>query len=452
MAFRNLDHLSNVINKLNISNINNDLVLIQDQMLRDQKLEPSEINRTILAYGTWAPWEIYLCLLHAEVEYYKAISEKEPRLIYKPIQIFIERNDSILQSLRLLRNKILHPKNKKRYQDSILKFVQLSQEVYKIHYHAILHLQDLLDNYLGWMQKLFKDSHEEQIGQFDLEETLCWFLFLIRRMKTEINGIKDEEQKERLETDLAELEKIRDEIIKDMVTISYVPIISKSDEKFPVLEMCMTTLSLPLPKRPYLQEKNPIQTPLSSDYFVPLFSPSQKGITLKGTSLLRRLQNSKTSYVHLIMTSLVFSYECFSFIDIERYKNTSHEKHLLHRKMKKDPFMFNFREKVPTTALQMEEQVSSLRIACALLSEPVRVYKHIAHKSPSTRTEEIEKLIDTETVNTLKEFRNMIFHVPVDPKRALLEIDSNMAQKMIHLKGSTVELATALLKFYTSIA
>ncbi len=43
---------------------------VQNRMLLDQDLEPSRANRAFMGYATFLPVQIYLCLLHAGIEFY----------------------------------------------------------------------------------------------------------------------------------------------------------------------------------------------------------------------------------------------------------------------------------------------------------------------------------------------------------------------------------------------
>ena len=82
IAFRNMDHLSRVGTQLSTTDLADEAsrIRIQNKMLEDQGLECSHMNRWLLGMATWVPWEIYMCLLYAEIENYTVISQKLPSL------------------------------------------------------------------------------------------------------------------------------------------------------------------------------------------------------------------------------------------------------------------------------------------------------------------------------------------------------------------------------------
>ena len=58
---------------------------VQNKMLEDQGLDQTEANRSALVWASRAAWEIYMCLLYAEIEHYRAVSQKHPHITYAPL-------------------------------------------------------------------------------------------------------------------------------------------------------------------------------------------------------------------------------------------------------------------------------------------------------------------------------------------------------------------------------
>ena len=72
--------------------------------------EPTAYNDILLDNINWAPWEIYLALLDAVVDYYvNHIRKKTPDLIFFELEDFLQDNEDAVVTLHGLRDAILHP-------------------------------------------------------------------------------------------------------------------------------------------------------------------------------------------------------------------------------------------------------------------------------------------------------------------------------------------------------
>ena len=70
-------------------------------MLREQGLEQTHGNRAILYAALWYPWEVYICLLYAEIEYYNKVSRKNSQLVYEPLEKCLALHRRLFHSLRM---------------------------------------------------------------------------------------------------------------------------------------------------------------------------------------------------------------------------------------------------------------------------------------------------------------------------------------------------------------
>ena len=111
VAFRNIEHLFRTQKMLGIHALTNDeeIDAVVDSMLDDQGMERNPINRNARARATWGPWEIYLCLLYAEIKMYQDVSKLNSNLIYKPLSKFIHSHRVDIKNWMNLRDTILHP-------------------------------------------------------------------------------------------------------------------------------------------------------------------------------------------------------------------------------------------------------------------------------------------------------------------------------------------------------
>ena len=107
-AFRNMDHLGRAMTAVGVSAFTEDreIVAVQDQMLRDQGMDPSPANRWLLGMATWYTWEVYLCLLFAELESYIQESKRNPSLVFGPLEEFLTHNGTVVQQMEILRHKM----------------------------------------------------------------------------------------------------------------------------------------------------------------------------------------------------------------------------------------------------------------------------------------------------------------------------------------------------------
>ena len=124
IAFRNVDHLTRSCEELGIAKISDEAshILVQNRMLEDQGLEKTDSNRWLVGLATWVPWEIYMCLLYAEIEHYVTISQKHMALAYAPLEDYLASHQTLVQSLNEVRHKFLHPLKETTHKENLLQF------------------------------------------------------------------------------------------------------------------------------------------------------------------------------------------------------------------------------------------------------------------------------------------------------------------------------------------
>ena len=88
-------------------------------MIRDQDLEPTPTRRWHLACGISDTWEVYLCLLLAEVESYRSMSDS---FALPPLDELLNRNEPVLDALKTLRDKLLHPTKDVPYETTLVHY------------------------------------------------------------------------------------------------------------------------------------------------------------------------------------------------------------------------------------------------------------------------------------------------------------------------------------------
>ena len=162
-AFRNVDHLTRTMRELGTERITTQtsLAKVQDRMLRDQGLQPSASQRWWLGSGALNMWEIYLCLLSAELEAYLSMRSSFPSA---ELDEFIQVNAPVLGRLRALRDKFLHPAKDEAYDGLLRGFVEATEQNYPSHLPFGKHLQILLDEHLEHLKEHLADSIANEVA------------------------------------------------------------------------------------------------------------------------------------------------------------------------------------------------------------------------------------------------------------------------------------------------
>ena len=142
-----MDHLARAMKREGIERFTTpaSIICVQNAMIREQGLEPTPVRRWLLECGLSNAWGIYLCLLLAEVESYRAMADS---FSLSPLVELIDRNATALQALRTLRDKLLHPTKDVPYEQTLLDYFREVESHYPIHFLFAKHLQTLLDQYL----------------------------------------------------------------------------------------------------------------------------------------------------------------------------------------------------------------------------------------------------------------------------------------------------------------
>ena len=422
VAFRNINHLFRVSNELNVRYITNDpdLIKIQNQMLTDQHMELSEENRYLLGAATWSSWEIYLCLLYAEIERYQTISKKEGLLVYVPLEQFIKENESTISALEMLRNKIIHPASEVDRQESVLFLAKTINSYDSSIYNSISELQVLIDNYLEWMRTSLGNSFDERISEFSEAEISAWNSYLIIALE-EMNALCDDVKiRKNLQSGISALQELQQQATKYVST-------PKQDRKFSQFKSWLDLSRISIPKHVDCLQENLIQNPLAASWYAYFFPSNRKKILLNDGRASKVLKKYRAEYLELLQKSIVLLNESDSFLDKEEIRKYSPSEFF--KRLKENLFQFKIDKSRLTTGLESENMACGIRIAYALLSEPMRMYKDACRETPSAKVAAIDDSMSDEMVNILREFRNNIFHVSADVEK-IIDKDYAAAMKL----------------------
>ena len=109
----------------------------------------------------------------------------------------------------------------------------------------------------------------------------------------------------------------------------------------------------------------------------------------------------------MLMRSRVFAIEFVHLIDVEKLTSIKTRAELEERQLSE---LLLEGTKV-STEQEMQNLIAPLRVSCALLMEPLRLYYQAVEAEPGLRRETIEEIVGGGSIPTeLALFRNLVFH------------------------------------------
>jgi len=158
-----MDHLARVMRREGIDSFTNDtsITTVQDAMIREQGLEPTSTRRWLLSSGLANAWEVYQCLVLAEVESYRSIQDS---FALPQLDALIDRNAPALDALKTFRNKLLHPTKDVPYDQTLLRCFREIEGRYPMYFLFVAHLQTLVDQHLRILKDHLLESMVDDIA------------------------------------------------------------------------------------------------------------------------------------------------------------------------------------------------------------------------------------------------------------------------------------------------
>ena len=163
-AFRNINHLNRTMRKLGLTQLKSETEIraVQDQMLKDQGMEQDTKNRLLIGCVTWYTWETYLCLLYAEWESYSAASKGDTALVFNPLEKFHKVNKNVIENLKTLRNKLLHPLKAISLEQAVQDFGVAATLSHSFYFSAVVDVQGWMDAYASWLRQSLRELVREE--------------------------------------------------------------------------------------------------------------------------------------------------------------------------------------------------------------------------------------------------------------------------------------------------
>ena len=348
----------------------------------------------------WFPWEMYMCLLHVEIEAYVSHSRIISELQDQTIDAFLRKNTSTITALRNYRNKVLHPQANVTEEGAI-------DEISST-------LEDSRQDELNWvfmMQKMI-DCHIQ-----------CVALGIFRSMDSE----------------LADLIEICKSPKKPHM---------RGTEKFGVwidrIRYVPPNTNLMPPQQFAGGTKTGVAPNFSTTAALPLVSRMIERRRSKSRRIGETLRQSRQAgYVRMLMRSLILMSEGSGLTDAAKLLASEDPTKL----PISDVFKLMRDGAQPETLQECQYHLALERVALAMVAEPLRNYRvECRRKGGSSTPVSIEKsLPEGDALERLREYRNVVFHVgvgsynPDEIERRWLEYQRDYP---------TIGIIHALLEFY----
>ena len=411
-------------------------------MLRDQGVEPSASQRTDLGWVASNTWEIYLCLLSAQLEAYVAMRSSFPSA---DLDDFLQVHAPLLSRLKTLRDKFLHPSKNERYDDLLRDWAQAASRYYGSHLVLGKHLQLLLDQHLERLKEHLVDSLTDDMERLPENAFHALVARQVSQLSNDLRETKDPRE--------------RDNIQRLLDRYKPPPDLDMSQAKTP-LDMRQKKLvrrlsglsdllaARPVPNMDYMSPspeatQTPIHDKLLSSF---LKIPSDFGTTghFLGGRLPTVLRSSRRDYATLLYRALLLFNESYQ---AAAARLDSAFPSMAYAEIGETPDWY--RRLMPTSweeHLDVERGNSPGLVALALLADPLRTYAKTVADKPGLRLPILDHLTDETRLRKLSNWRNTVFHVADSRVQSIERIE------MEHLAVSTPEdyrdLFTGLAKFY----
>ena len=451
VAFRNMDHLDAAQKHVGIreSTDQEHYVRVQDKMLADQGLEQTDTQRWLLTSATWVPWEVYMCLLYAEIENYMLISQKHASLIYKPMEEYLASHGKVVQSLKDVRDKLLHPLKKTSYDDKLLEFKNRANQTAPDYRIAIVRAQHIIDDYLVWLRESFIESVTEEAAALSNEQLLESSRRNVEGLSSLMDKSVDDEEKRRIEESIS-----RELAFQDFLVQNFEPgpePTARQRRQLAQWEEKRNILVQPVAKQPYHTSPNSIQTPIHKELSSFLPNPGEEGQPAwTGGALPEFLKDGRSECIGLLFRSLILLNEPYT--DLIAVFDSQFPGIPRAEVIGNDDLRREFvRQMAPLETLEdfqrVELRMAPHMIALALIAEPLRLYQQATLDRQDLKREVIEERISGDALATFLRMRNVVFHVP-DDRTDLYKTELGFFDKASPLGDDYREVVGSLLSFY----
>ena len=356
IAIRHLNHMMGAMSRLGLEVLNDDPSVERtlDLIYEEQGMSTDRNSRPMVEFINVIPWEMYLCLLYVELEGYRSASRREPGLAFGLLEELLGQKAAIVEDLKTLRDKMLHPAKPIDLGDALDRFMDTGALIDGHYYQTVFDLHRRLDMYVLWL-----GSSLIQLGIGELTEA-------------RMSGRQIE------------------------------------PGRLDLLRRARVVLSAPPPVFNGTLDLSARQTPF--DMWKWWILGLHRAIRLEKASSAypEFLRRAKTDGMRMLMRSLVFANEWIHLLDFEKLRSIKTRAELeAHR-----PHELLLDGTSAATEQELQDLTAPLRVSCALLAEPLRLYYQTVEVMPSLRREAIDEVVGEAAVPTeFTRFRNLVFHL-----------------------------------------
>lgn len=371
VALRNLDVFHDTMGDLGLNRLTReqDIIAVQDHILAIQGVPADAVTRSIMGFILWLPWQIYLCLLYAEVESYQKTSVSLKAIRHPEFSNFLRRHSTAVDSLKEMRHKILHPQRELSLEYVQSTFMDCAALSIGHYYIFVFELQAYLDAFIAWLMAKSRtiviaecDAMKLPSNPSDAD---------VRRAQAELNRLK-----------------------RNAPLWAYFPIWSSESEL----------------------RSNRMLTPVQHLFWRSVLN-YYHGLNEN------QKQSEHPHYVRRAATGMWWNMLQLIVLTAEIFANaTITDGSILLEttaEASTKPSAYSPQE----IALRRQKTLMGAtlaRVSAALLLEPIRIYQDAVQKTPSCRQAAIDRLLPSESVlSDLRCDRNIVFHVAyseIDPR------------------------------------
>lgn len=263
VAFRNMDHLYVTRVALGVSDWTNPSGSdrVSDKMLLDQEMDQTKENRWVLGWASRASWEVYMCLLYAGIEQYRKALRDCPALSFGPLDEWLQRHEELVEHLRAVRHKLLHPSNDTDYLDSLSGIGIAARHAAPDLFLALELLQNQLDDFLEHFRDFLQRSHRVDAAKLSGAEMIAFFRGCVDKLDSFTDASMSAEVQMARRASLNQVEAM--EKLLGVGPKSEHTLTGAQSRRVNGLKQAGDDLRLRLPKRPYHKNKDSVQTPVS---------------------------------------------------------------------------------------------------------------------------------------------------------------------------------------------
>ena len=411
-------------------------------------MEPTKQNRFVLGWAGWASWDIYMCLLYAGVEQYETVSAEHPEIRFAPLEKMLHDNGNLIEHLRGVRNKLLHPLKHAEYGDSLGGLGIAARYIAPDIFLALERLQSQLDDFLEHFRDIFKRSLDEEIKGLPVEVLVAYCRGHAKKLESLVKKSASVEERTWARVSLDQFDAILKSPGPDAG--SEVEITSAQSVRVDRLHQVDEAIGLALPKQPYRKSRDSVQTPIAPQmYAVLLLSGFGGRVAELEKRLPERVFQHRSGLLELLVRSIAIFNEMYAAL-ISRFETVLPDVPVETLAHDEKLWMEASRRSTPTKwGADLEQalvEAAPLSIALALLTEPLRIYHQVIRDHPELMRPEINNDTLDETLNVFGLLRNSIFHVP-DWQMDVFEANELMAHARTW-HGDYMNIAGGLVQFF----